>query len=76
MKARICTRRTIVASCSLGGHAFQNYPHTGYQHGFYSGYALNQAANDWEREVLTNRDITSLVSDELAGPEPESIYMG
>jgi len=51
-------------------------PYIGCEHYCYYCYALNQAETDWRQEVLIHKDITSRLESELAGIEPQTIYMG
>jgi DNA repair photolyase len=76
MNVRLCTRQPILQSCCLEGHEYQIDPYIGCEHLCTYCYALNQAETDWRQEVLTYRELLAQVSEELAGPEPDSIYMG
>jgi DNA repair photolyase len=55
---------------------YQVDPYIGCEHYCYYCYALNQAETDWSKEVLIHEDIASRLESELAGIEPQTIYMG
>ncbi len=76
MNVRLVSRRPVVQPCSLEGHAYQIDPYGGCEHLCSYCYALNRAETDWSREILTYQDILAQLGRELAGLEPQSIYVG
>jgi DNA repair photolyase len=76
MNVRPIFRQPILQTCSLGAYAWQIDPYIGCEHLCAYCYALNQAETDWEREILTYRDLVTQLAFELDGLEPQAIYMG
>ncbi len=76
MKIKPCINRSVLNPCTLEGSNYQVDPYIGCEHYCYYCYALNQAETDWRKEVLIHEDITSQLESELAGIEPQTIYMG
>ena len=71
-----CKRRPVLQPCTLPDRNYQVDPYIGCEHYCYYCYVLNQAETDWRKEVLIYKDITSQLKSELAGIEPQTIYMG
>lgn len=76
MKIKICDERPVLNPCSLAGHNYQVDPYIGCEHYCYYCYALNQAETDWRKDVFIHKNITGQLESELAGLEPQTIYMG
>lgn len=76
MNVRPVTRGPIIQPCSLEGHAYQIDPCIGCEHLCAYCYALNRAETDWMQEILTYEDLAGQLGQELAGIQPQSIYMG
>lgn len=68
--------RPVLNPCTLKDRNHQVDPYIGCEHYYYYCYALNQAETYWSKEVLIHEDITSQLESELAGIEPQAIYMG
>jgi DNA repair photolyase len=66
----------VIQPCSLEGHAYQIDPYIGCEHLCSYCYALNRAETDWTREIITYQDIVARLGQELAGLEPQSLYLG
>jgi DNA repair photolyase len=76
MDVRLVSRRPILQPCRLEGHAYQIDPYIGCAHLCLYCYALNQAETGWAQEILTYQGIAAQLGRELAGLEPQSIYLG
>jgi DNA repair photolyase len=76
MKIKACTHRSVLNPCTLEGRNYQVDPYIGCEHYCYYCYALDQAETDWSKEVLIHEDIAGQLESELAGIEPQTIYMG
>ncbi len=76
MNIKPCDNRPVLNPCTLKGRNYQVDPYIGCEHYCYYCYALNQAETDWRKEVLIHKDITSQLESELAGIEPQTLYMG
>ncbi|MCP4545262.1 MAG: radical SAM protein [bacterium] len=76
MKISVCSARPILVPCSLEGFDYQVDPYVGCAHFCRYCYVLDQAETDWTEEILIHADLSSQLSDELEGLEPQTIYMG
>lgn len=76
MNVRPSSRQPLLQRCSLEGHDYQLDPYIGCEHLCCYCYALNQAETDWNREILTYRDLVPALERELSALEPQSCYMG
>ena len=76
MKIKPCASRPVLNPCTLEGMNYQVDPYIGCEHYCYYCYVLDQAETDWHKEILIHKDIKSQLESELAGIEPQTIYMG
>ena len=76
MQVRPCSRGPILQPCGLEEYAYQLDPYIGCEHHCYYCYALNQAETDWMQQILIYQDIADQLDQELAGLEPQPIYLG
>ena len=76
MRIGLASPRPILQPCSLEGFTYQLDPYIGCEHHCYYCYALNRAETDWREEILVHRDFVHRLRHELAGLEPQTIYMG
>jgi len=76
MNVKTCHNRSILNPCTLPGRNYQVDPYIGCEHYCYYCYVLNQAETDWRNEIFIHEDIADKLESELAGIEPQTIYMG
>ncbi len=76
MNIKPCVNRPVLNPCTLQGRNYQVDPYIGCEHYCYYCYALNQAETDWRKEIRIHEDIVGRLESELAGIEPQTIYMG
>jgi len=76
MNVKTCHNRSILNPCTLQGRNYQVDPYIGCEHYCYYCYALNQAETDWRKEIFIHENIADKLESELAGIEPQTIYMG
>ncbi len=69
-------RSSILEPCSLKGFTYQLDPYVGCEHLCCYCYALNQAETDWENAVLIHTNLEERLPGELAGLEPQVVYLG
>ncbi|QJB56834.1 radical SAM protein [Pseudodesulfovibrio sp. zrk46] len=68
--------KTILTPCTLKGHEYQIDPYIGCAHLCHYCYALNDAKTDWAKEIMVHADLEGVLSEELKGLSPQSVYMG
>jgi DNA repair photolyase len=76
MKTRSSSDFPILEPCRLEGYAYQLDPYIGCQYDCAYCYAQNQAKANPGKEVLFHHDLAPRLGQELAGLEPQPIYMG
>ena len=76
INVKTCDTHSILHPCTLQGRNYQVDPYIGCEHYCYYCYALNQAETDWRKEIFIHEDIACRLESELAGIEPQTIYMG
>ena len=76
MKARQISGKKILQPCSLEWYEYQIDPYIGCEHHCHYCYTLNQNDTEKTEEILTYRDITCQLIEELSGLKPQTIYMG
>ncbi len=76
VKVSECSRRAVLVPCSLNDFEYQIDPYIGCEHFCKYCYVLSQAETNWTKEILTHKDITHQLIEELKGIEPQRVHMG
>ena len=76
MKVRQLSGKKILQPCSLEWYKYQIDPYIGCEHHCNYCYTLNQNDIEKTKEILTYKDITGQLIEELSGLKPQTVYMG